>query len=116
VLQSFGTHNKDLNGSLSRQFGRDLTIGVSGAYMRTQALISGSALQLGSVQSGILTNGEYGGVSATRRLGRYITVFANYTATEQSSSSALPTNVISGLSQVIGFGIGYSPRPMHLRK
>jgi hypothetical protein len=84
--------------------------------MRTQALISGLALELGSAQPGGVTNGVYGGAAATRRLGRYITIFANYTATEQSSSSALPTNAISGLSQVIGFGIGYSPREMHLRK
>ncbi len=116
VLESLGTHNKDLSGGLSRQFGRNLTLSASGAYMRTQALISGLALELGSAQPGGVTNGVYGGVAATRRLGRYITIFANYTATEQSSSSALPTNAISGLSQVIGFGIGYSPREMHLRK
>jgi hypothetical protein len=116
VLESFGTNNKDLSGGLSRQFGRNLTISASGAYMRTQALISGLALELGSAQPGGVTNGVYGGAGATRRLGRYITIFANYTATQQSSSSALPTNAISGLSQVIGFGIGYSPRQTHLRK
>jgi hypothetical protein len=66
-------------------------------------------------QAGV-TNGEYGGVAATRQLGRYISVFANYTAIQQSSSSVLTANAISGLSQVIGFGIGYSPREIHFRK
>jgi hypothetical protein len=73
--------------------------------MRTQGL----------QQTGV-TNGKYGGAAATQRLGRYITVFANYTAIQQSSSSALPSNAINGLSHVIGFGIGYTPRELHFKK
>jgi hypothetical protein len=63
-----------------------------------------------------VTNGKYGGVSATQQLGRYISFYANYTAIHQSSSAALTGNAILGLSQVIGFGIGYTPREMHFRK
>jgi hypothetical protein len=105
VLTQFGVHNQDLNAGLTRQFGRNLTLSATGAYMRTQGL----------QQAGVI-NGMYGGVAATRRLGRYITVNANYTAVQQSSSSALPANAISGLSQVIGFGIGYSPREKRFKK
>jgi hypothetical protein len=105
VASQVGVHNHDAYAGLTRQQGKNLTISVTGAYMRTQGL----------QQAGV-TNGKYGGVSATRRWGRYIIVFANYTATQQSSSSALPSNAISGLSQVIGFGLGYSPREVRLRK
>ncbi len=116
VLESFGSHNKDLSGGISRTFGRDLTIGASGAYMRSQALISGIELELGLVQPGAVISAEYGGVTATRKWGRYLSFYANYTATEQSSGSTLPTNAISQLSQVIGFGVSYSPRVMHFKR
>jgi len=105
VATQVGVHTKTINAALTRQQGKNLTVSISGAYMRTQGL----------QQAGV-TNGKFGGVSATRRWGRYIVVFANYTAIQQSSSSALPTNAISGLSQVIGFGLGYSPREMRFRK
>jgi hypothetical protein len=59
-------------------------------------------------------NAKYGGAQATRKLGRYLTVFASYSAIDQSSSSSLPINVLNQLEQVIGFGIGYSPRETRL--
>jgi hypothetical protein len=105
VVTEIGTRNHDLRATLSREFGKNLSVSANGAYMRTQGL----------QQAGV-TNGKYGGAAATRRLGRYITVFANYTAIQQSSSSALPTNAIRGVSQVIGFGVGYSPREIHFKK
>jgi hypothetical protein len=107
ITTQIGASNDNVSAGLSRQQGKNLSISFTGAYMRTQGL---QQLQTG------VTNGEYGGVSATQRWGRYIIVFANYTATHQSSSSTLPSNAISGLSHVIGFGIGYSPREIHLRK
>ncbi|MGB9406586.1 MAG: hypothetical protein WCA89_03565 [Terracidiphilus sp.] len=109
VPSQFGTHNDDVNASFTQQLGRNLTISATSAYMRTQGL------QLGLPQIGVI-NAEYGGVAATRRLSRYIIVFANYTATHQSSSSVLPANAINGLSQVVSFGVGYSPRETHFRK
>ena len=65
---------------------------------------------------GGVTNAKFGGAQATRRLGRYLTAFANYTATDQSTSSLLPANTLSGLQQVVGFGIGYSPRETRLKQ
>jgi hypothetical protein len=113
ALIAFGTRIHDVNAELARQFGRNMTLSASGAYMRTQSLMQINIINL---QLSGVTNGEFGGVSASRRLGRYINVNANYTATRQSSNSALQANAIRGLSQVIGFGIGYSPREMHFRK
>ena len=107
-----GIHNDDVNGDLTQQFGRDLTVSLTGAYMRTRGL----SVQLDKTE---VTNAEYGGVSATRRLGRYFTVFANYTVISQSTNytgSPTPANIVNGLSQVLGFGIGYSPRDLHFKK
>jgi hypothetical protein len=97
-----------VNAGFSRDFGRDLTIGITGSYART------AGFQIGN--NGV-TNARYGGAQATRRLGRYLNVFANYTAVDQSSSlAASQTNVLNQLYQVIGFGIAYSPRETHLRQ
>jgi hypothetical protein len=97
---------------LSRTFGRDLTLGLTASYMRSGALEPGGA----SIDA------RYGGVQATRQLGRYLNVFANYTAVDQSSDQAaqssqvLQSNVLNDLYQVIGFGIAFSPRETHLRQ
>lgn len=100
-----GVHNDDVYAGLSRQYGKNLSVSATGGYMRTQGL----------KQSGV-TSGEFGGASANRRLGRYMIVFVNYSAIHQTSSAALPTNAIGGLSHVIGFGIGYSPQELHFKK
>jgi hypothetical protein len=94
-----------VNANFSRELGRDLTIGLTGSYQRTAGLQNSSGV----------TNAEYGGVQATRRLGRYLNVFANYTAIDQSSSLAPQLNVLNQFYQVIGIGIAYSPRETHLR-
>jgi hypothetical protein len=105
VATQIGVRNKDATVGLTRQQGKNLNISVTGGYMRTEGLL----------QAGV-TNGKIGEVSASRRWGRYIVSSANYTATQQSSSSALPANAISGLSQVVGFSIGYSPLGKRFRK
>jgi hypothetical protein len=84
---------------LSRQFGRTLDVGFHGSYRRTSGLVNNG-----------VTDGKFAGVQASRRLGRFFSVFASYTASDQSSSSTLPGNVENNLLQVIGFGMGYSPR------
>jgi hypothetical protein len=110
VATQIGVHNKDLYAAFTRQQGKNLAINFTGSYMRTQGLQQ--------QQTGV-TNSKFGGVSATQRWGRYIVISASYTAIQQSSSSALITsnsNAISGLSHVIGFSVGYSPREMRIRK
>jgi hypothetical protein len=105
VTTQVGVNNKDISAALSRQQGKNLSLSVTGSYMRT-----------GGLQQTGVTNAEYGGVSATRRLGRYIVASANYTAIYQSTSSSLPANAVSGLSQVIGFSLGFSPREKRFKK
>jgi hypothetical protein len=113
VSAEVGARNHDVSAGLAQQLGRNMSVNVTGAYMRTQGLQQVGAAN--GYYNGV-TNSVYGGVSATRQLGRDWNVFANYMATHQSSSAALPANVISGLSQVIGFGLSYSPRELHFRK
>jgi hypothetical protein len=91
--------------NFSRDFGSNLAIGFTGTYQRTAGL-----------QNNGVTNAKYGEAQATRRLGQYFIVFASYTTIDQSSSSPLPANALSGLTQVVGFGIGYSPRVTHIRR
>jgi hypothetical protein len=87
----------------SREFEKKLTTDLTGGYMRTSGL---------STQGTI--DGKYGAAMVTWRLSRYFTAFASYTANDQSSSSALPSNALNQTLQVVSFGIGYSPRERHL--
>jgi hypothetical protein len=129
-----GAESDNLSANFSRDFGKNLTIGLSGAYMRTSSLINAvfeeackgvTGICLDPVNITPVYDAKYGGVQATRKLGRHFNVFANYTATDQSTnftyssqylSSSYNSNIQNGLNQVIGFGIGYSPRPVHLQK
>lgn len=90
--------------SLSHEFERrNLTLGVDSAYTRTQGL----------TKNGV-TDAKFAGVQATRRIGEYLTVFANYTAADQTTSSPLYSTALSGLEQIVGFGLTYSPRGTRL--
>jgi hypothetical protein len=100
-----GAESDTVGANYSRGIGRKLTVGATGSYLRTTGLNNNGAIR-----------GEYGGVQATRSLGRYFNVFANYTATNQSSSLLNAPNVLNSLTQVIGFGIGYSPREKHFKR
>ncbi len=88
-----------VTGGLSREFGVNVNLGVTGGFQRTSGLNNNG-----------ITDGTYGGAEATWHLSRTIILFANYTGTYQTTTSALPTNALNQLLQVIGFGVGYSPR------
>jgi hypothetical protein len=89
--------------ALSREFGRNLSLGLNGSYMRT------AGLQLNGI-----TSSKYGGIQLTRMIGPQISFFANYTAIDQSTSSALPGNTLSGLMQMASVGISYGSREVHV--
>jgi hypothetical protein len=101
----FGSTVDSANAGFTREFGKDLSIGISGSYARNTGLVNNEVI-----------SGKFGGVQATRRLGRYLSLFANYTVMDQSSSSSssLQPNVLDQLEQIVAFGIGYSPRAIHL--
>ena len=85
--------------NFSREFGRVLTIGFDGSYDRTTGL----------VHNGV-TNAKFAGAQVTWRLGEHAAAFANYGVLDQNSSSALYTSALSGLENMVTFGISYSPR------
>ena len=93
--------------AFSRTFGRQVTLGATGAYTRTQPLQN----------IGGLTDARFGGVQVSQRWGRYLTAFSSYTAVDQSSglSGSTPqTNILNELYQVISFGVSFSPRQARL--
>jgi len=100
---TIGIRNNDATASISKAFGRDLTIGGTASYMNSR----------GFLQSGA-TNGVYGSVNAMRRIGEIVTVSASYTAFHQNSSLPLESSALKGLAQVIGFSVAYHPREIHM--
>ena len=92
-------------GNYSRGFGRDLTFAMTAGYQRTVGLNNNDVI-----------GNTYGEAQVTKRLGSNFFVFANYTGTDQSANAVLPNNVLSQFYQIIGFGVGFSPREMHLRQ
>jgi hypothetical protein len=50
----------------------------------------------------------------SRAIARSLSCFASYTLEEQSTSAAAAVDLFSGTSQVVGFGITYSPSALHL--
>ncbi|MGA2888174.1 MAG: hypothetical protein ABSE51_08990 [Terracidiphilus sp.] len=100
-----GAETDVASANFTREIGRNLTVGLTGSYMRTAGLGNNE-----------VTNAMFGGAQGTRQLGRYFNLFANYTAIHQSSNFQNSANVLSGIYQVIGFGIGYSPHEKYFRK
>lgn len=94
-----GAESDTASANYSRLIDRALTLGFNAAYMRTAGLVNNG-----------ITGAKYGGAEATRRLGPYLSVFANYSLIDQSSSSLLPGNALGQRLQVVGFGLSYSPR------
>ena len=87
------------------------------------ALLKDSNGKITLIPVGIVpvTGAKYGGVQASRKLGRYFSAFANYTAMDQSSSLQISTlgykgNILNGMTHTIGFGISYTPRGIRLKK
>ena len=107
----FGAESNAVSGGYSQEFGKKLSIGLTGSYSRTSGLDN----VIPGQSSDESISSEFGAVQATRRLGRYLTLFAGYTALQQSTATALSSNVLNGLQQIVSFGVGYAPREMHLR-
>ena len=100
-----GSKSDAVTANFSRRFGRDLNLGATGGYTRMTGLRNNETIHT-----------EHGGVQANRRIGRFISVFTNYTAMNQSSSGTLPASALDSLMHVVGFGIEYSPRGIHLKQ
>jgi hypothetical protein len=98
---TLGAYVDAVNANYSWDAGKSLTIGFEGGYTRTAAL-----------QGTEVINSKIAGTQAGWRMGRYLSVFANYTVLDQSSSAALQGSALGSLYQSISFGMGLSPRKL----
>jgi hypothetical protein len=100
---SLGARSDNLNANASRQIGRSLHGSVSIGYSRSIAI---DAVSVNS----LATQSIVAGAQASRALTRNLSAYTSYTVETQSfqgTSQALTP--FSGLSQILGFGITYSP-------
>jgi hypothetical protein len=104
-----GAEVNNISAGFARDFERKLSVNLTGGYMRTSGLANQGMSSSGLANQGEY-DGKYGAAMATLRLSRYFTAFASYTGTDQSTPSSSSFNTLSGLWQVVSFGIGYSPR------
>ncbi len=86
-------------GNYSRDFGANTQFGLMGGYNHTSALNSNGA-----------TNAEFGGAQVTWHVFGNFILFANYSASNQSTTSLLSNTALNDLRQFIGFGFGLSSR------
>jgi hypothetical protein len=95
-----------VDGGYTRQFGRDLTLEFTGAYRRSVGLQQGT---------GVIT-ARYGGAQVTKQFGRYVNIFATYTAIDQATSTTTQANILNELYHMVSFGVAYAPREIHLKQ
>jgi hypothetical protein len=139
-----GAKVDSVSGNYSRELGKNWSVGVTGSYSRSTALVAADTFGIcynpqtkkyyycvASLNYTPVTNARIGGVQTTRKLGRYLNFFASYTAINQSTnlhfneqisgggttiSYSANENILNGMYQVISFGIGYSPRERRIGK
>ena len=92
-----------VQGSAQRRFGPSLHASVSVGYLRTRSLSDTPGLNFAS-------NAIVGGFQANRAIIRYVSAYASYTLERQTYSGYTAANfTFNGLTQILGFGITYSP-------
>ncbi len=80
---------------------------ISASYVHTSGIFSFNAATPS-------TQAFYGGVQVSRKIGRDIDAYLSYTAETQAISGiSAAQNAFSGLSQVVGFGLTFSPASIH---
>ncbi len=92
-----GAQTTTVGASLARDFHRKYSVELSTAYFHNVDVARKETI-----------TSFLGGFQASTRMGRYLNLFVNYTATSQSSSGQVPSNVLSQLLQVVSCGISYA--------
>jgi len=102
-----GTLSDSVGFGASRTFDRVWNCALSSSYSQTSGLpTAGGAYSFHTTVAGF---------QVSRALARSLSTYASYTLENQSNQSAAATiDVYSGLTQVVGFGLSYSPTPIHL--
>lgn len=93
--------------SVGRKFGVVWNASANSTYTRTSSL---PAPGIGSFSSDTYIES----IQLARAISRSLSGFASYTYQNQAASGGGAINVYSGSSQILGFGITYSPSAFHL--
>ena len=105
---TFGAESDTLSGSVSRRFTRSLN-GSSEVHY-TQSI----GLQLGT-NATLDTKSFVASGQANRALSRTLSIFASYTFQRQIYNGGYQgLQPLNGVSQILGFGLTYSPTQIHL--
>ena len=103
-----GAITDSLQGSYQRRFGPSLDASASLAYIRTQSLSQTPGLAFKS-------NAIVGGLQANRAIVRNVSAYASYTLERQNYNGSTAGNfTFNGLTQILGFGVTYSPESLHV--
>lgn len=103
-----GTIGDNVNFTTSHRFTRQWQGSFSANYGHADSLA-----QISGISSDATT--FYMGVQANRAIGRYFSAYASYNYEWQSTSGYLLTPLAyNGSTNVVGFGIFYTPRPLHV--
>src|SRR5215469_2969983 len=100
----FGSESDTVSASFSRELNRAFTFEMNGGYRQTSQLATAWNV-----------SGAFGGVQASRRIGRNLNSFVNYTAMSQNSSMQVPTNVLNEMMQTLSCGIGFTKESKSVR-
>jgi len=106
---TYGSTNDTVTGGVSTRITRSLSVDALGTYAHT------SGLQLITAQQ-LNTQVIIGSVQANRAFTRTLSMYVSYTALNQSLQGTYGSGItpLIGLQQVLGFGVTYSPSPVHL--
>jgi hypothetical protein len=90
----------------NRKFAVVWNLAVSSAFAHTSNLSTGAA--------SYALNTDVEGIQVSRALMRNLSGYSSYTYEYQSNSGVSGINLFSGTTQVLGFGLTYSPSSLHL--
>jgi hypothetical protein len=92
-----GAQTNTVSGGLARELGRKSSVELTTSFLNNMDLSTKETIR-----------SVFGGLQATTQIGRYLSFFANYTASSQLSDGQVPSNVLSQLLQVVSCGINYN--------
>jgi hypothetical protein len=102
-----GAISNSANLSVNRTFAMVWNAAATVSYARTSNL-PGPNVPVYSSSTYVV------GAQVSRAIARSLSCYASYTLEDQSVSATSTVDVFSGMSQVVGFGITFSPSALHL--
>ena len=103
-----GALTDSITGAYQRRFGPSLQATSSVTYLRTQSLSQAPGLNFKS-------NAIIGGVQVNRAIVRNVSLYGSYTLERQNYNGSTAGNfTFNGLTQILGFGVTYSPESLHV--